>query len=226
MSVFNHHILKEIKWQSVGAAGKLLVNLIFSHARIEQQGWSVVRPHVAARRYVLAFWHSRILMVSYLYQNVGGAILASRSDDGEIIARILRAQGQHLVRGSTRKGGMRALVKLIQIMRNENRPGCVVPDGPQGPRFIVQPGVVLLAQKTGYPIIPITYSAQRVKIFSTWDRFMLPYPATTCRVIYGAPLHIDPKARGARFEASRQALEDELNRITIAADRHFGHQTG
>ena len=226
MSRIKHHALAELKWRALGAFGKLLVNLIFSHARIEQVGWTAVRPHIASRRFILAFWHSRILMVSYLYQGFGGAILASRSEDGEIIARILQAQGQTLVRGSTRKGGMRALVKLIQIMRNENKPGCVVPDGPQGPRFKVQPGVIFLAQKTGYPIIPITYSARRIKVFSSWDRFILPFPATTCRVIYGSPVHVDPKARGTLFEASRASLEAELNRITVAADGSFGHQMG
>ena len=115
-------------------------------------------------------------MISYIFSGWDGAILVSRSNDGEIIARILQRQGHETIRGSTAKGGLRALATLIKRLKARPRPGVIIPDGPQGPRFKVQPGVIILAKKTGYPIIPVTYSARWMKVFKSWDRFILPCP--------------------------------------------------
>jgi lysophospholipid acyltransferase (LPLAT)-like uncharacterized protein len=128
------------------------------------------------------------------------------------------------VRGSTTKGGTRALAKMIKTMRADHRPGGVVPDGPQGPREKVQPGVLFLAQKTGYPIIPVTYSAKRRQVFNSWDRFILPCPTTPCILIYGRPIHIPAESDLEQLSSFGFALELELNRITIEADARFGHK--
>lgn len=99
----------------------------------------------------------------------------------------------------------------------------VVPDGPRGPRFRVQPGVVILAKKTGYPILPVTYSARRMKVFSSWDRFILPLPFTACRLVYGDPLRVPADADGDVLQERLMRLEQELRRITVTADRRYGH---
>jgi lysophospholipid acyltransferase (LPLAT)-like uncharacterized protein len=215
---------KEIKWRLVGIAGKRLIDFLFWRSRIQTVGYEKVRDLVASRRYIFAFWHSRILLLSYVYKGLGASILVSKSEDGEIIARVLERQGQQSVRGSTRKGGLRALALLIRSMRDENRPGVVVPDGPQGPRYRAQPGVIVLAKQTGYPIIPLTYSSRKVKVFNSWDRFMLPFPASEGRVIYGEPIHVPPQTEGEDLERYRTMLEKELNRITAAADNFFGRR--
>jgi len=149
--------------------------------------------------------------------------MVSRSDDGEIIARIIEKQGHEAVRGSTGKGGMRALNQIIRKLRERTRPGVIIPDGPQGPRYRVQPGVVLLAKKTGYPIIPVSYSAKKIKVFASWDRFILPYPFTACRMIYGEPLTVPENSDTEKEEAYRLRLENELRRITLKADQYYGH---
>ena len=204
--------------------GKLLIDLLFLSTRIETIGFDRVRAILRSRNYILAFWHSRILLVGHQFKGSGGIALVSSSDDGEIIARILECQGQQTVRGSTTRGGLRALAQLIKQMKSLGKPGAMVPDGPQGPRFMVQPGVVILAQKTGYPIIPITYSARKLKVFASWDRFIFPYPFTHCRFVYGQPVHVAPKADKTEQEASRRELENELNRITLEADAYFKHK--
>lgn len=93
-----------------------------------------------------------------------------------------------------------------------------------GPRFKAQPGVILLARKTGYPIVPVTYSARKIKIFSSWDRFLLPFPFTRCRVIEGQPVRVPMTADRAQQEICRQILEAELCRITRSAGGFFGHR--
>ena len=167
----------ELKWRLVGLLGKLIVDLIFATSRIDITGCENAMALIRSGSIIGAIWHSRILMFSYLFKGWGVAILVSASDDGEIIARILQRQGYDPVRGSTTRGGLRAMATLIKRVRN-GRHACIIPDGPQGPRLQVQPGIITLAKKTGAPIIPMTYSAHHAKIFSSWDRFMLPRPFT------------------------------------------------
>ena len=216
-------ILTEIKWRLIGIIGKIAVDLLFLTTRIEIHGFEEVRYLEETKRAIAAFWHSRILLISYKFKNWGAAILVSASDDGEYVARIIEKQGHLPIRGSTTRGGRRAMTRLIQYLR-DGRPGVVIPDGPQGPRFKVQPGVVLMAKKAGIPIVPITYSAKRIKVFNSWDRFILPYPFTTCRMIYGRPVYVPENADKEQEALYTVRLEEELCRITQEADSHFGHQ--
>lgn len=212
-----------MKWRLIGLMGKWTIDLLLNGSKIEIRGRQPIEGLLASRRFIMAFWHARILLISYVYKGLGGAVLVSNSADGEIIARVLQRQGHLTVRGSTSKGGMRAMVRMIKRMRTDHLPGSVVPDGPQGPAEKVQPGVIYLAQKTGYPIIPVTYSAKRRKVFGSWDRFILPFPASPCILIYGQPINVPAVLDQDRIQSCAQALEDELKRITREADAHFGH---
>ncbi len=213
-----------LKWWVIGWLGKGLVDLIFGTMRIRFVDFGKIRAEIESGRFICAFWHSRMLMASYLYKGRGAAILVSKSKDGEIIARILERQGHQIIRGSTSRDGVRAMTKLIKALKEEIRPGGVVPDGPRGPRFKVQPGVIALSQKTGYPIIPISYSAKRLKVFASWDRFILPYPFNKGRVIYGMPISVPHKLDAETREFYRVRLENELNRITRIVDHYYGHR--
>lgn len=217
-------IWDRLKWWLVGWLGKGLVDLICNTMRIKTVDFEKARVEIESRRFILAFWHSRILMLSYLYKGLGAAILVSKSNDGEIIAQILQRQGHEPIRGSTSRHGARALARLVKALREEIRPGGVVPDGPRGPRFKVQPGVITLAKKTGYPIVPVSYSAKRLKVFASWDRFLLPYPFTECCVMYGTPISVPHNTDGEGQEVYRVRLEEELNRITKTVDQYYGHR--
>jgi lysophospholipid acyltransferase (LPLAT)-like uncharacterized protein len=217
------NILTELKWKLVGILGKWLVDILFMGSKIEYVGKEIERPLVQSRKLIFAFWHSRLLLVSYMYKGLGAYTLVSRSDDGEIIARILERQGQTCVRGSTKRGGLRALAQHIKLLKTTGNPGAIIPDGPRGPRFKAQPGVITLAQKTGFPILPVTYSARHAKTFNSWDRFMLPRPFSRCRVIFGNPIHVEADLDKSGLENCRRLLEDELCRITTEADEYFSH---
>lgn len=216
--------MQEKKWWLIGLLGKNLVNLIGKTVRIRVVDYEKAKAHVESRRFILAFWHSRILLVSYLYQGWGGVALVSSSNDGEITARILQRQGHDTIRGSTSRYAVRSLARLIRALKKDVRPGAVVPDGPRGPRFRVQTGVITLAQKTGYAIVPISYSGKRLKIFSSWDRFILPCPFTHATVMYGMPLSVPAKIDAHQRERYRAILEEEMKRITRYVDSYYGHQ--
>ncbi len=218
------HIIDLCKWRLIGALGRLFIDVLFWTTRIDVIGFEKIKSIAAAKKGILTVWHSRILLISYIFKGYDGVALVSQSKDGEIIAQILKQQGYETIRGSTSRGGIRALAVLIRVMQTQNKPAVIVPDGPRGPRFVVQPGVITLAKKTGYPIVPVTYSAKKMKVFSSWDRFILPYPFTRCRVIYGEPLAIPADIDKKKEEIWRQRLEHELCRITDSADQFFNHK--
>lgn len=203
--------------------GKGIVDVIFASSRIETKGEAPVQSILSSRRFIAAVWHSRILGISYHFKGWRGLALVSPSRDGEIIAQILQRQGHQAVRGSSSKGGLRALSRLIKLLKQSPHPTLIVPDGPQGPRFKVQQGIVLLAAKTGYPILPMTYCARRIKVFSSWDRFILPAPFNISRITFGTPIHVPFGASPDTLDIFRICLETELNRITRQTDGHFGH---
>jgi len=102
----------------------------------------------------------------------------------------------------------------------------ITPDGPRGPRYCVQSGIIELARRTGMPIIPVTFSASRKKIFRSWDRFLLPYPFSRGVFIWGEPLLVLRQVDRNEFERKRLLLERRLREITDRADCYFEKGTG
>ncbi len=214
---------QEIKYKLIGMAGKIVIDLLFGSLRIEEKGREEIASIISSGKYMIAVWHSRLLMVSYLFKGVGGIALVSQSKDGEIATRIVENQGNSAVRGSSTRGGRAALSKMAAMLKKGNRPGLITPDGPQGPIFKVQPGIIMLAKRMGYTILPVAYSGKKIKIFNSWDRFILPVPFSRCRVVYGEPLYVAENANMAEMRKAIATLETELGRITSEVDEYFGH---
>jgi lysophospholipid acyltransferase (LPLAT)-like uncharacterized protein len=122
---------------------------------------------------IIAFWHGRQLMLPLAYGGRGLDILISRHRDGELISRAMRSFGFSSVRGSTTRGGAVALKALIERGR-AGRDLAVTPDGPKGPRHIVQPGVIHVAKTTGLPIFPLTFGASKKKLFGRGTDLWFP----------------------------------------------------
>ena len=112
---------------------------------------------------------------------------------------------------------------LLEMMRRvqEGYIACVTPDGPRGPRYRAQPGVISLAHKTGAVIVPLTYSARRRKVMRSWDGFVLPLPFSRVVVIYGEPLCVPAEATTAERRAAQREVERRLQAITDMADHFF-----
>ncbi len=173
---------------------------------------------------ILAFWHSRLLLMPYYYRRfLGGPgifAMVSRSRDGEYISRLLRRLGHQVVRGSTASGGGKAFLELSQKV-DSGYDVAIIPDGPQGPRNKAKIGAIHLAQRTNSPIIPITYSASRRKVLKSWDGFILPLPFSRGVVIIGKPLEVGKESDKRIREEKRAELEGVLNSITHEADMYF-----
>jgi len=213
------------RYRLVGVAGGALIAALGRTWKVRAMDWGPVADIMLSRRFIIAFWHSRLLIFAHTFKNWGGLCMVSRSTDGELIAQVIKARGHHPVRGSSTRGGSDAMDVMTRRLMQKDQPAAFATDGPQGPRYKVQPGVIALARRTGYPIIPATYSARRRWVTKSWDRFIVPKPFSDCLLVFGNVLEVPPDLDRPQMEEKRRALERELNRITLTADRHFGLQT-
>jgi lysophospholipid acyltransferase (LPLAT)-like uncharacterized protein len=177
----------------------------------------------AGRFMIFAFWHGRMLMSPFFYRGRGVKILISRHADGELISRVMRRFGFESVRGSTRRGGKKAFRELIRACQM-GRDVAITPDGPRGPKHVVQKGVIELARQTGFPIVPFAYSTRDRFHFPSWDDLLVPRPFTMGVAIWGQPLWVDCDASAAKQETCRQDLESRLRGLTEKADFFFENQ--
>ncbi len=154
--------------------------------------------------------------------------MISQHRDGEFIARIIERLGFVTVRGSTTRGGTKAIFEMCEKASCGYDVG-VTPDGPRGPGFCVHPGIIYMAQRSGLPIVPITNSARHRWTLSSWDGFIIPRPFSRAVVMLGEPIHVPPDSDARQLEAIRTKLESRLRELTGKADIHFsntGHGAG
>lgn len=170
--------------------------------------------------FIYAFWHGRQFLLFHNHRNHGAVIPASESRDGEIQAGILKNFGFNVVRGSSRRKGVRALLGLVEGLR-EGRDIALAVDGPLGPIYEVKQGITYLAGKLNKPIVPVTTGAKRFWILEKiWDKYMLPMPFTKGVIVYGEPIIVQGTAE-AELESKRGELQTALNRLTREADEYF-----
>lgn len=169
---------------------------------------------------IVAFWHQRLLMMPFLPHQGKVGMLISQHRDGEFIAQAVKHFHIDSIRGSTTRGGLAALRGMIRFY-NCGANLAITPDGPQGPKHIVQPGVVELARQTGAPILPVTYGASRKKVFASWDNFILPLPFSQVVYIWGEPILVPRQADKEELESKRLLLQERLQQITAVADSFF-----
>ena len=174
-----------------------------------------IEQRVRARRpnVIYAFWHGHLLYLMYRYRGSGVYILVSQSRDGEVLSRILRRFGLPTIRGSSSRGGRRSLLELVRRARAGACAG-IAPDGPRGPRYQAQSGIITLARLTEVPIIPVAVGARWKIECHSWDRFLLPLPGSRVVVAYGEPVVVPSAADAALLEQKRQELEGKLLTLT------------
>ncbi|NCG26028.1 MAG: DUF374 domain-containing protein [Verrucomicrobiales bacterium] len=165
---------------------------------------------------IWAFWHNRVFSMPLVYRRYlsfrSGAVLTSPSKDGEIIVQVMKRFGVEAVRGSSNRSPVNALRRLVKYLKKNNGSDAVItPDGPQGPAHVLQPGVIKLAQITGFPILPITILYSRSIVLKTWDKFEIPFPFSEVKVSLNSFHHIENTSDKQEFEAMRVRLEEDLN---------------
>lgn len=191
-----------------------LIRIVGSTTRITVEGkHNLDEIRAAGRLPIYAVWHDRIFLGTYFLRDSHAVYLTSQSFDGEYIARFLQRFGYGVVRGSSTRGGGRGLVEMVRGMRRGLEMGLTV-DGPKGPRYQVKPGVLMLAKKTGNPILPFTVSAQHYWTVSSWDRLQIPRPFTRAKLIFGRAIEVRNDADDEELAAKLEELQSELDMLT------------
>lgn len=205
-----------------GAAGRMLATGLLSTVRFTTQHRDRFDRFAERGEPVLyAIWHGRLLPLTYFHRGRGIAALISQSRDGEYIARLVEGWGFTPIRGSSSRGGGEALREMVH-QAEAGHSIALTPDGPRGPRQKLQLGVLIAAQRTGLPILPVAAGCDRAWWPGGWDRFCVPKPFSRVTVVYGEPQWVPRTAdeEGLR----RQAVEVEryMNALTEQVDRDGG----
>lgn len=198
--------------------------------KYEEQDVSILRDLVAARQPVVgAFYHSRTFALLHYFSlppQGRWILMCSQSRDGEAMARIEEGLGFRVARGSSGKGGARALVEMIKAQREDRElNSCLAIDGSRGPRGVAQLGTLTLAQKTGSLVLPVAASASPCWRWSAaWDRTIIPQPGATVTVRIGTPIAVPAKLDELGFETLRRQLEETMFTLHSNLDRQTGYQ--
>jgi lysophospholipid acyltransferase (LPLAT)-like uncharacterized protein len=194
------------------------IRFISSTVKFEVRGMEHFDDIAAAGHVpIYTFWHDRIFLGTYFFRRRGIVIMTSQSFDGEYIARFIQRLGYGAIRGSSTRGGVRALVEMIRAMR-EGLPTGFSVDGPKGPRYEVKPGPVALAAKTGNPMVPFVLEPRSFWTLKSWDRMQIPRPFTRCIVSVAKPIYVPADVGNDVIEAKRKELEDVLLRLNAEAE--------
>ena len=206
---------------AISAFGAPVIRALAATWRWHVEGYAHYESIVASgRQPIMAFWHGRILPATVFFKNRGIVVITSQNFDGEWIAGIIRRFGYGTARGSSSRGGARALVQLRRDLAAGHPAGFTL-DGPRGPARVAQPGAVFLAGATGYPILPFHFEASRFWEMNSWDRTQVPKPFSRVALAIGAPLHVTGTAK-ATIDAARVDLERTLGVLEAAAKDALG----
>ncbi len=209
-------VLAAVAWAVARLIGMTLRIHYEGHDRLE----SLLRSGGGV---IMITWHGRTLIPANVLRHRGYWVMISLSRDGEMQNRIFQRFGFRTVRGSTSRGGIRATLELARRLR-EGGALAFTPDGPRGPTHKIQMGTLLLAQKSGCPVVPVGISARPRLLVNSWDRYMVPAPFARATWIVGEPVSVAPDADDATKDKLAEKLELELNRLERRAEEMLGYE--
>jgi len=147
--------------------------------------------------------------------------MISQSRDGELIARIAERLGLVPVRGSSSESGREALAAILRALKKN--PAVVhIVDGPKGPKGVVKPGLIMMAQISRAVILPVIVSAEKAWVMGSWDQFLVPKPFSKVTIEWGQPFFVPKKLNRDEFETLRKDIEKRLIEAYAKADLNSG----
>ena len=172
---------------------------------------------------IYSFWHRAVFPSAWLWRKTGIAVMVSRSFDGEYIARTIEKLGFVAVRGSSSRGGAKALLGLRNQLEQGNLVAFTI-DGPRGPKYVAKPGPVLLARASAFPMAAFYVALSDAWVLNTWDALMIPKPFSKALVRFSAKVRVPAEAAEAEIDAQmaefHRQLQAALERVTRFAEEH------
>ena len=188
------------------ACGPWLLRGLSARWKVEELDTPAAQADSAA---LICLWHGRMLVGMRHYSPRKWVVLVSASEDGDVSERLLQALGFRVIRGSSSRGGARALRSMLEALGAGQRV-IVTPDGPRGPRHVPNQGLAWMARATGYPILPLGMSCDRAWRLGSWDRFTIPKPGARIVYTWGAPIHVERHAGPRELEAATRLVRERL----------------
>lgn len=207
---------RDVRPSVVSGVAYAIVRLVNSTIRTR-----LVNPPAEGTSAIICGWHGKSFLFADRFRNRGFGVIISHSKDGEIQASIFRRLGYRVIRGSTGRGGVRAAVEGIRLLR-EGGSLAMTPDGPRGPSGVVQGGVMLMAQKSGALLVPVGIVARPCwRIEKSWDRYMVPMPFGRGLMVFGDGIAVPADANEEAVEEIRVRFEQEIHRLEAEAERQI-----
>ena len=203
---------------------KSIMGAIGLSCRLQRQGYehwqAMARDN---KQFITSFWHYSVLYIVHASKGFPFAAMVSASKDGAYVARVLEAKGFTTLRGSRNQKGLAALKGMLLAIKDGRCP-VLVADGSQGPALQAQPGAILLASRTGIPILPVCMACSRYLTFGSWDRTIIPLPFAKISEWYGEPFYVPAGLDNDGLEQYRQELENILLKQYDKAWQQFGKE--
>ena len=217
------NLWKRAGFWAFGWLSKAAATLWLSTCRITEFGREIEEEYIEKNPHkgvLYASWHRGLFFVIYWDRHQKVVSIASASEDGELAAQAARRFGWITSRGSSSRGGWQAY-REMEALLNQGHKGGLVADAPRGPRFVSKLGIIYLARRTGIPIIPVIWSADRFWKLNSWDRTIIPKPFARIVALFAdAVIEVPADASREACERYRRQLDDALNHIMYQAD-HF-----
>ena len=186
--------------------------LIMSTCRVKEHNKHYMEDFRQAKQsWIYGIWHNNVLISVWMLRLQDTTAMVSNSKDGEIIARAIRLLGNPIIRGSTSKGAYQAALQALKTLET-NSSIAITPDGPRGPKYQLNEGLLFLAALSKSPIIPFHMECSKQWEFKTWDATKLPKPFSTIHLCYGQPINVDRQQLESKMdkEATRQRIEEAM----------------
>jgi hypothetical protein len=213
---------RRIQVPIIAAAVYSVIRILGPTLRYEVLGWqNAERVHASGKRCIWAFWHRIIIPIVWWHRNHGVVVMNTTAFDGQWTRKVIEWLGFGTAQGSSSRGGLRGLA--VMARRLEEGVDCAFTiDGPRGPRYIAKPGPVMLARKTGCPVLVFHIGLSRGRTFEkTWDHFLLPAPFARAVILFAAPIYVPPDANAELLEAKHAEMQHELERVRDIAESWF-----
>jgi lysophospholipid acyltransferase (LPLAT)-like uncharacterized protein len=213
---------RRIQIPLIAAAVYSVIRLLGPTLRYEVMGWQhAERVYASKKQIIWAFWHRVIIPIVWWYRNHGVVIMNTTAFDGQWTRKVIEWLGFGTAQGSSSRGGLRGLAVMAKRLGEGVDCGFTI-DGPRGPRYVAKPGPVILARKTGCPVMVFHIGVDRGITFEkTWDHFLLPKPFARAVILFAPPIYVPPDANPKALEAKHAEMQRELERVRDIAESWF-----
>lgn len=224
---FDTRLPKLSRWRRmqipvIATAVFCVVRILGPTLRYEILGWEQVeRVYAGGKRCIWSFWHRAIFGVIWHGRNRGVVVMNSTNFDGQWTRKVIEWLGYGTAQGSSTRGGLRGLAAMAERLEQGLDVAFTI-DGPRGPRFVAKPGPVMLARRTGCPILVFHVGLERAHTFqTTWDLFQLPYPFSRAVMLCAPPIYVPQDADRETMAQKHEQMQKELERVRAVTESWF-----